>query len=152
MTEASKFKVMDTIDFIKVNKHMYCGSSHNPIHLFKEVIDNAIDLLLEDKVTEIVIDNTVPGTFIVTDNGPGFPRLQVQLPDGNFEDSIVASLTKPHSGSKFEVNTAQHGQNGVGTMVVNALSKEMYVIVKDTKNSSLAYQYTFINAKFMGCK
>lgn len=152
MTEASKFKVMDTIDFIKVNKHMYCGSSHNPIHLFKEVIDNAIDLLLEDKVTEIIIDNTSPGVFIVTDNGPGFPRLQVQLPDGNFEDSIVASLTRPHSGSKFEVNTAQHGQNGVGTMVVNALSKEMYVTVKDSKNSSLAYQYTFINAKFMGCK
>ena len=140
MSSESTFKVLDPLDFIKHNPNMYAGSSHNPIHLFKEIIDNAIDLLLEDKVTEIVIDNTVPGTFIVTDNGPGFPRLQVQLPDGSFEDSIVASLTKPHSGSKFETNTAQHGQNGVGTMVVNALSKEIKVFVRDRNDKTKVYE------------
>lgn len=149
MTTDSKFKVLDPVDFIKHNPNMYAGSTHNPIHLFKEVIDNAIDLLLENKVSEIVIDNSKPGVFSVTDNGPGFPRLQVELPDGKFEDSIVASLTKPHSGSKFEANTAQHGQNGVGTMVVNALSSEMHVFVRDRSNKNKVFHYIFNDAKFI---
>jgi DNA gyrase subunit B len=144
------FQVLDTLDFIKHNPNMYAGSTYSPIHLFKEIIDNAIDLLLEQKVKNIFIDIPKPGRFLVIDDGPGFPRIQVKLPDGTFEDSIVASLTKPHSGSKFHTKTAQHGQNGVGTMVVNALSKEVFITIRDQKRKTIIHHYTFRDAKFCG--
>lgn len=149
MSSEKEFKVLDTLDFIRVNPSMYCGNTMNPIHLFKEVIDNAIDLILENKVKNIVIDNIIPGRFLVMDDGPGFPRTMVTLPDGSKLDSIIASLTKPHSGSKFETDVAQHGQNGVGTMVVNALSKLMTVDVRDKKDKTKIYHYEFRDSKFI---
>jgi len=149
MSTENKFQVLDPIDFIKKNPNMYCGSTNNPIHLFKEIIDNPIDLLLENKVSVIKINNFGNGRFCVIDDGPGFPRVNVKLPDGSFQDSIIASLTKPHSGSKFDAKTAQHGQNGVGTMVVNALSKEMHVLVRNFKNIKKVFHYYFEDAKFV---
>jgi len=149
MSTENEFQVLDPIDFIKKNPNMYCGSTNNPIHLFKEIIDNPIDLLLENKVSTIKINNFGNGQFCVIDDGPGFPRVNVKLPDGSFQDSIVASLTKPHSGSKFDAKTAQHGQNGVGTMVVNALSKEMHVLVRNFENLKKVFHYYFEDAKFV---
>ncbi len=151
MSSENEFQVLDVLTFIRKNPSMYCGNAYDPIHLFKEVVDNTIDLILENKVKNIAIDNSIPGRFLVIDDGPGFPRVQVELPDGTFQDSIVASLTKPHSGSKFDSNVAQHGQNGVGTMVVNALSKEMHVLTRDKKNKSKVYHYQFKNSKYIGC-
>jgi DNA gyrase subunit B len=149
MSSDNAFQVMDTLDFIKLNPGMYCGSSYSPLHLFKEIIDNPIDLLLEGKVKNILIDNPSKGHFIVIDDGPGFPREQVLLPDGTYQDSIIASLTKPHSGTKFNSQVAQHGQNGVGTMVVNALSKSMEISVRDRSNKKLVYHYQFIDSRFV---
>lgn len=149
MLTENEFQVLDPIDFIKKNPNMYCGSTNNPIHLFKEIIDNPIDLLLENKVNTIKINNFGNGRFCVIDDGPGFPRVNVKLPDGSFQDSIIASLTKPHSGSKFDAKTAQHGQNGVGTMVVNALSKEMHVLVRNFENFKKVFHYYFEDAKFV---
>jgi len=148
-TDENEFQVLDPLDFIKHNSHMYCGSTYNPIHLFKEIIDNPIDLLLENKVSIIVINNFKNGRFSVIDNGPGFPRIQVKLPDGSFQDSIIASLTKPHSGSKFNAKVAQQGQNGVGTMVVNALSSWMIVKVRNFNNITKVFSYIFKDAHFI---
>ena len=147
--EETEFQVLDPIDFIKHNSNMYAGSTFSPIHLFKEIIDNPIDLLLENKVSIIVINNFKNGRFSVIDNGPGFPRIQVKLPDGTFQDSVIASLTKPHSGSKFNAKVAQHGQNGVGTMVVNALSNEVIIKIRNFKEPNKVYSYFFKDAKFI---
>jgi DNA gyrase/topoisomerase IV subunit B len=149
MSSENEFQVLDPVEFIKKNPNMYCGSTHNPIHLFKEIIDNPIDLLLENKVKTITINNYENGHFCVTDDGPGFPRVNVKLPDGNFQDSIIASLTKPHSGSKFDSKVAQHGQNGVGTMVVNALSNEMHILVRNFQTKNTVFHYFFRDAKFI---
>lgn len=146
--DESNIKVI-TIDVerIKNNYNMYIGYSGEKatIHLFKEVLQNAIDEItgLHSKnpiINEIRCEYDEPNkVFTVIDNGRGIPH-----------GSIVDVCTFIQSSGKFKKGEDQAynfsaGLNGVGLTAVSALSTVMTVISKrDGKESRVVFKEGYV--------
>ena len=144
-----KISVLSGIEAIQQRPGMYIGSTSNPNHLAQEVLDNAIDELMEGHANKIslTIDND-DYSVTVTDNGRGIPIHHVKLQHGQIKDSIEAACTELHSGSKFKKSSYRFsgGMHGIGLVAVNALSTELSIgVVKDNK----LYVYLFNNGQLV---
>lgn len=141
----SEIKVLAELDHIRKRPGMYIGDTKNPTHLIKEVLDNSLDELLNGFANSIAINYDNKGNVSIADNGRGFPIHSVTLPDGTIEDSVIVSLGRLFSGSKFDDKTynISKGTHGVGLSAVNALSKTMSMIIKDRENKLKVYYYLF---------
>ena len=113
---------------------MYIGSvsTKGLNHLIYEIVDNAVDEHLAGYCTRITVILEADGSATVIDNGRG-------IPVGMHEKGISAErlvFTTLHAGGKFDNNAykTSGGLHGVGSSVVNALSKRLTVRVKDGKN------------------
>ena len=113
---------------------MYIGSvsTKGLNHLIYEIVDNAVDEHLAGYCSKITVILEKDGSATVSDNGRG-------IPVGMHEKGISAErlvFTTLHAGGKFDNNAykTSGGLHGVGSSVVNALSKHLTVHVKDGKN------------------
>lgn len=145
-----EIKVLDQIEHVRKRPGMYIGSTENPTHLLKEVLDNALDELLNNYANTILINYDNNGNISVADNGRGFPIHSVTLPNGEETDSVIAAICHLFSGSKFDNNTYNYskGTHGVGLSVVNALSDELNIYIRDRENKKILYRYSFIDSIF----
>lgn len=124
MAEKQKIEFDNIINFdsdikkIQTAPDMYISYSNNEgaLHLAKEMINNAVDEIINPKSIGDSIDlylDEVENKLICTDNGRGiqFDKLEI----------ICTSL---QSGSKFTRENVGNsaGQNGVGNTAINALS------------------------------
>ncbi len=142
-----EISVIGDIEHIQKYPGMYIGSTNTPDHLIQEVLDNAVDELINEYANTITIDLD-ENECTITDNGRGIPLHKVKLEDGTEEDSIVVACTKLHSGSKFDNNAYNFsiGMHGIGLVAVNALSEEMIICVaKDTQ----IYLFMFSGSKLI---
>jgi len=124
------------IEKIQVKPNMYISYSgeRGALHLFKEIVNNSIDEMINpyspcDKAI-ITLDIT-NNEITVRDNGRGIP----------FEDMDKA-CTKLQSGSKFVRATSlgSAGENGCGLTVTNALSDYFILSTRrDGKKIELLY-------------
>jgi DNA gyrase/topoisomerase IV subunit B len=147
----SKIKVLEEIEHIRKRPGMYIGNPETPIHLVTEVLDNALDELVNkytDRI-EVKVDSK-RNVISVTDYGRGIPIHDVDMPDGSKQDSVVAIATKLFSSAKFDRDAynISIGQNGVGLVVVNALSEFMTITTKLNKNKHR--RYYFEKGQFVG--
>ena len=108
-------------------------------HLFKEILDNAVDEALAGYATEIVTTLNPDGSLTVEDNGRGIP---VDLMPEEGKPAVEVIYTTLHSGGKFDSSAykVSGGLHGVGASVVNALSEWTVVeVFREGKRHRIAF-------------
>ncbi len=127
---SSAITVLEGLEPVRERPGMYIGSlsTKGLNHLIYEIMDNSVDEHMAGYCTKISVILDKDGSATVTDNGRGIP---VDMHEkGVSAERIV--LTTLHAGGKFDNSIYKNsgGLHGVGSSVVNALSKYMKVQVK----------------------
>ena len=130
--DASEILVLEGIDPVRRRPAMFIGGTDKTglHHLVWEILDNAIDEVMNGYATTITVELDKNGGGIrVTDNGRGIPVDQHKKYKKSALEIIMTTL---HAGGKFETGSYIHsgGLHGVGASVVNALSDHLEVTVK----------------------
>ena len=129
---ARDITVLEGLDPVRKRPGMYIGGvdTRGLHHLVNEIVDNAIDEVINGYATRLDVTLFVDGREIeVTDNGRGIP---VDVHPKYKKSALELILTTLHAGGKFEHGNYLHsgGLHGVGSSVVCALSSDMTVTVK----------------------
>src|SRR5947209_4488534 len=130
---AKDITVLEGLEPVRKRPSMYIGGvdTKGLHHLVWEIVDNAVDEYLNGYADHISVTLHKSGDVIsVHDNGRGIP---VDLHPKHKRPAVELILTTLHSGGKFGDNEAYFhsgGLHGVGSSVVNALSKKLTAVVK----------------------
>src|SRR5262249_23774976 len=130
---AADITVLEGLEPVRKRPSMYIGSTDAKglHHLLWEIVDNAVDEYLNDFADAVTVTLHKSGDAVtVTDNGRGIP---VDLHPKHKRPALELILTTLHSGAKFgEGGNYIHsgGLHGVGSSVVNALSKKLVANIK----------------------
>ncbi len=126
---ADSITVLEGLEPVRTRPGMYIGGVGIKAlnHLVYEILDNAVDEHLAGYCTEIWVTLEKDGSCTVRDNGRGLP-VDLHSKGMSAERVIMTTL---HAGGKFDnqVYKTSGGLHGVGSSVVNALSKRMTVDV-----------------------
>jgi len=128
--DATNITVLEGLEAVRVRPGMYIGSvsTKGLNHLVYEIVDNSVDEHLAGYCNEIHVILENDGSTTVYDNGRGIP-IELHSKGVSAERLVFSTL---HAGGKFD-NSAYKtsgGLHGVGSSVVNALSKSLCVRVK----------------------
>jgi DNA gyrase subunit B len=129
--DASQIQVLEGLDPVRKRPGMYIGStgSEGLHHLIKELADNGIDEVIAGFANEISVTLHADGGATIVDNGRGIP---VDIHPQTKKNTLETVLTTLHAGGKFGSGgyKVSSGLHGVGSSVVNALSRKMVATVK----------------------
>ncbi len=133
---AKDIEVLEGLDPVHRRPGMYIGGTDEDglHHLASEVLDNAMDEVLEGAANRIDVRLGSDGYLTVRDNGRGIPV--DPHPKFKKKSALEVILTTLHSGGKFngKVYKTAGGLHGVGISVVNALSDDLTVeVARDKK-------------------
>jgi topoisomerase IV subunit B len=139
---AGSIEVLTGLDPVRRRPGMYTDTSR-PNHLVQEVIDNSVDEALAGHAHNIDVTLHKDGMVEVTDDGRGMP---VDIHPEEKVSGVELILTRLHAGGKFNKDNYAFsgGLHGVGVSVVNALSKDLEVLVRRNGN---IYRMTFANGE-----
>src|SRR5712672_1244092 len=117
---ARHIEVLEGLEPVRRRPGMYIGGTDEKAlhHLFAEVIDNAMDEVLNGHATFIEVEVEKDGLITVTDNGRGIPvDPHPKSPKKSALEVIMCTL---HAGGKFDsdVYETSGGLHGVGISVV----------------------------------
>jgi topoisomerase-4 subunit B len=137
---AGSIEVLSGLDPVRRRPGMYTDTTR-PNHLVQEVLDNSVDEALAGHARNIEVTLHKDGMIEVSDDGRGMP---VDIHPEEKVSGVELILTRLHAGGKFSNDNYKFsgGLHGVGVSVVNALSKQLEVLVK--RNGNL-YRMTFAN-------
>src|SRR5438034_1404863 len=130
---AKDITVLEGLEPVRKRPSMYIGGvdSKGLHHLVWEIVDNAVDEYLNGYADSItVILHKTGDAVTVIDNGRGIP---VDPHPKYKKPALELILTTLHSGAKFgEGGNYIHsgGLHGVGSSVVNALSRKLTAIIR----------------------
>src|SRR5215469_6148472 len=147
---AKDIGVLEGLEPVRKRPSMYIGGVdakglHN---LVWEIVDNAVDEYLNGFADAITVTLHKGGDAVtVSDNGRGIP---VDMHPKHKKPALELILTTLHSGAKFgEGGNYLHsgGLHGVGSSVVNALSKKLVATIR---RDGFEWQQTFKRGKVAG--
>jgi len=147
---AKDISVLEGLEPVRKRPSMYIGDPDKKglHHLVWEIVDNAVDEYLNSFADSISVTLHKSGDAVtVVDNGRGIP---VDLHPKYKKPALELILTTLHSGAKFgEGGNYIHsgGLHGVGSSVVNALSKKL---VANIKRDGFEWEQTFKRGKTAG--
>lgn len=142
-------KELDSIEAVRQKYTMFI-SSKNRAQLVIEAIANACDEALAGFCSKIDVfckkNESNESIWYIRDNGRGIP-----LSTDNNTDGIISIATKLYSGGKYdnEIYKVSAGVHGLGTLIINSLSKQLIIttLAKDKDNNH--WRYFFKNGKFI---
>ena len=127
---AEKIEVLKGLEPVRKRPGMYIGNTGRSglNHLVQEIIDNAVDEHMAGYCTRIDVVINEDGSATIADNGRGVP---VDMHPTEKQPAERVVYTVLHAGGKFNSSTYKisGGLHGVGSAVVNALSKKLIVDV-----------------------
>ncbi len=128
---ADQIQVLEGLEAVRKRPGMYIGSTgpRGLHHLVYEIVDNSVDEALAGYCDTIGVTILRNGGIRVVDNGRGIP---VDIHPVEKRSTVEVVLTILHAGGKFGGGgyAVSGGLHGVGSSVVNALSKELDVEVR----------------------
>lgn len=129
---SEQIQVLEGLEPVRKRPGMYIGSTgvHGLNHLITEIINNSMDEAMGDFADHIKLEIYKDGSAAVFDNGRGIPY---EKKEGYNVSALELVMTKLHAGGKFGKSggyKVSSGLHGVGSSVVNALSRWMRVVVK----------------------
>ena len=129
--DGSQIVILEGLEAVRKRPGMYIGStgSRGLHHLIWEILDNAIDEHLAGFCSEITVTLEKDGGITIQDNGRGVPT---DLHPVKKIPTVRVVYTILHAGGKFDSSAykVSGGLHGVGSSVVNALSKKMMVEIR----------------------
>lgn len=132
---AQAIEVLSGLDPVKKRPGMYTDTTR-PNHLAQEAIDNSVDEAIIGFATTIEIILHTDNSLEVIDDGRGMP---IDIHPEEKISGVELILTRLHAGAKFSDKHYRFsgGLHGVGISVVNALSENLEVTVK--QHGKIAY-------------
>jgi topoisomerase IV subunit B len=128
---AKDIEVLEGLEPVRKRPGMYIGGTDEKSlhHLFAEVLDNAMDEVVNGYGRVIEVSLAADGALTVKDDGRGMPV----DPHARFPElsGVEVIMTMLHAGGKFSGKAYETagGLHGVGASVVNALSERVEVTV-----------------------
>jgi topoisomerase-4 subunit B len=128
---AKDIEILEGLEPVRKRPGMYIGGTDEKSlhHLFAEVLDNAMDEVVNGHGRVIEVSLAADGALTVKDDGRGMPvDPHAKYPQLSGVEVIMTML---HAGGKFSGKAYETagGLHGVGASVVNALSERVEVTV-----------------------
>ena len=140
---AKNIEVLKGLEPVRLRPGMYIGNTGRSglNHLIQELIDNSADEHLAGYCKNIYVSINEDGSATVSDDGRGVP-VDIHETEGIPAERVVYTVL--HAGGKFNSSTYKisGGLHGVGSAVVNALSKKLLVeVARDGYLYTDSYEY-----------
>ena len=140
---AKNIEVLKGLEPVRLRPGMYIGNTGRSglNHLIQELIDNSVDEHLAGYCKNIYVSINEDGSATVSDDGRGVP-VDIHETEGIPAERVVYTVL--HAGGKFNSSTYKisGGLHGVGSAVVNALSKKLLVeVARDGYIYTDSYEY-----------